>query len=1102
MNEILKILSNYRKKSAFRFFLKRFNELLIIFVAVFIITAIFENIFYIKSTLKEKIAIIYINLFFISLSYLLLRFIIHYFSFFNFKNYDAIAKEIGNTNKKIKDKLLNALQINNFKDKSNSDLKEYAIQTIYKQILKTDLINFSKKNKIEYTKLFLIIISSGLILLIPILNQPINRLINFGKDFEPPLPFTLESITKNKSILSNDDLKIELQAYGSTPDTIILNWYDNEILYKRRISNKKNKFTYTFDNVEKNFEYWANYENPNFFSKWEEIKTEKYLIDIKQRPKIVDLAFKIEPPEYTGLKNYTENYKNVNQIIIPNGSKVSISGQSDKLLNSAWLKTNEKRINLEIYEKSFNKKIFISDEIIFSLHCLDKELIPNLNPKQYTLTVKKDNPPNISVQKPLDEFEINEIMIIPINANIIDDYGIKNIFIEYQVLSEDFPEFNQNKKRQKINIIEENNKNYNLNFNWDINNIAISMGDELHFKILAIDNNEINGNQISESKLMIGKFPSLESLFSEIEDIESETQDIMDDINSSIEEISEMTENLKMEFLKSEEANWEQEKKIEDSFEEIEKISSQIDEIEKNIEEIIKKANENQLFDNQLIDKFEKFQNLIQEVMSQELFEAMQELQNALKNMDMNKISEALENYNFNMEQFEKQLDQYMEMFEMALAEQKLNELSEKIENMIKKQSEIINDFSNNQDEYVIDKKTSKQEGRFNEFNKSLDETSEIIKNISKNISNELLELSQSNINNETKELLNQQNQKISENISQNAKRNLNDIQDIMSDINQNFQEELSNELTEEFIKIIDNLLSMSNQQEKIISDSNGIKSRSPFLKDINRKQDNIDRQLNQITKQLTNLSNSTFFVNPKINRQIGGLKSSISKSISNIEQKQVTTAFKEHEKILKYINNITFLLLLSLEEMQSSESASGFEQFMKSLEKMSNQQQGINQMSMQLGQMGMMQQKSLIQELLKQQSELRQQLEDLIGDNPGEETGGLSNAGDEMDEVIIDFKNNNVNRKTLERQQRILSKMLDSQKSLTQKDYSKKRKSKTASNYELDSKNLNSELKIIENNKFYIDAMEAALQEDIPNDYQNITRLYFLNLQKNNNNE
>ena len=56
--------------------------------------------------------------------------------------------------KKLKDKLLNALQINNFKDKSNSDLKEYAIQTIYKQILKTDLINFSKKIKLSIPNYF------------------------------------------------------------------------------------------------------------------------------------------------------------------------------------------------------------------------------------------------------------------------------------------------------------------------------------------------------------------------------------------------------------------------------------------------------------------------------------------------------------------------------------------------------------------------------------------------------------------------------------------------------------------------------------------------------------------------------------------------------------------------------------------------------------------------------------------------------------------------------------------------------------------------------------------------------------------------------------
>ena len=55
------------------------------------------------------------------------------------------------------------------------------------------------------------------------------------------------------------------------------------------------------------------------------------------------------------------------------------------------------------------------------------------------------------------------------------------------------------------------------------------------------------------------------------------------------------------------------------------------------------------------------------------------------------------------------------------------------------------------------------------------------------------------------------------------------------------------------------------------------------------------------------------------------------------------------------------------MEEMQNSSSASGFEKFMESLENMSQQQQGINQGTMQLSQMGMMQQQSILQWLQKQ---------------------------------------------------------------------------------------------------------------------------------------
>ena len=1101
MKKIFKILSSYREKKAFNSFIKKFTNTIIIFSIIFLLLLVFEYIFYIKQSLRETIILLYINSFIIALSFLLIKFTIHYFSLFKYKNYLETAKDIGQKYKNIQDQLVNVLQINKDKNDSNKDLKNYAKESAYKKISTINLEYFNKRNKIEYVKLSLIIIALIAIFFIPTINNTTNRLIRYKKDFSPPVPFNLKSITKSSSALSNDNVEIKIQGIGELPDSILINWVENNITFQKRISNNKNIYTFTLNNVDKNFEYWASYQNLYFFSSWDKISTKKYSIKVKQRPKIINLNFTINPPRYTGLDTFIDGLKNINQIQIPLGSEVSINGESNKSLNSAWLNTNGDRINLYINDNKFNKNIQLKNDIIFTLHCLDNEFIPNLDPKQYSLVIKNDNSANISIQKPSKEFEINELMIISINANIIDDYGLKEIFIEYQILSEDFPQFNQKKEKIKLNFSVSGMKKYNLNFNWDINNLPISMGDELHFQIVAIDNNEINGNQISKSETIIGKFPSLESLFTEIEEIETNTQDIMEEINSQIEEITEMTENMKMELLKSDETNWEQENKIEDSFKEIEEINSQIEEIEKNIEEIIKKANENQLFDDDLINKFEKFQNLIQEMMSQELYEAMQSLQDALKNMDMNKISEALENYNFNMEQFEKQLDQYMKMFEMVLAEQKLNELAEQMENMINKQTDIIDDIDNNEDEYIINKKTTKQEDRYNQFNQMLEETTNLIDKLSNNVSSQLSDLSDSNLNKETEKLINEQNQSINKDASDSTQKNLQDIEEIINEINNNFKQELSNKLTKEFIRIIDNLLTMSNQQEKIILDANGLKSRSPYLKEINRKQDSIDRQLNQITKQLIDLSNSTFYVNPKINRQIGGLKSSIAKAISNIEQKKVNTAFNEQKEVLKYINNITYLLLLSMEEMQSSDSASGFEKFMESLEQMSSKQQGINQMTMQLGQMGMMQQKSILEELLKQQSELKQQLEDLVGDNPGEETGGLSNAGDEMDEVILDIKNNNINRETIKRQQRILSKMLDSQKSLTQKDFSKKRLSKSAENYNYDY--LNTNLDIVEKNSFFIDAMESALKEDIPLDYQNVTRLYFLNLQKEiNNNE
>ena len=165
-------------------------------------------------------------------------------------------------------------------------------------------------------------------------------------------------------------------------------------------------------------------------------------------------------------------------------------------------------------------------------------------------------------------------------------------------------------------------------------------------------------------------------------------------------------------------------------------------------------------------------------------------------------------------------------------------------------------------------------------------------------------------------------------------------------------------------------------------------------------------------------------------------------------------------------------------------------------MQAMSEKQQGINQGTMQLSQLGVSQQQSLLDELLSQQQQLKQQLEDLLSENPGDTPGGLEKISDDMDDVINDFKNHNINQKTIDRQQQILTRMLDNQKSLHKKDFSNKRDSKTASDFMYTGPNGLPE-DLGDKNLLLINAMESAIEEGFSNEYNKRLRNYFLNLQK-----
>jgi len=195
-------------------------------------------------------------------------------------------------------------------------------------------------------------------------------------------------------------------------------------------------------------------------------------------------------------------------------------------------------------------------------------------------------------------------------------------------------------------------------------------------------------------------------------------------------------------------------------------------------------------------------------------------------------------------------------------------------------------------------------------------------------------------------------------------------------------------------------------------------------------------------------LSKETFSITPQIGKSIGRANNAIEQTKTDITNRDIRNAGKNQNLAMEGLNSAALSLFQSIQDMQSSGSASGFEQFLKMMQQMAGQQQGINQQgnNLSLGQMSTSAQQQILQSMLQGQKNIQKSLQQLIkemqqsGNQQGK--GNLDGIAQDMKDVISDLSKYRYNRKTKNKQRRILSRMLDSQTSLSQRGYKDERKS------------------------------------------------------------
>ena len=1068
---------NYLKKARTRIL---FSNLILFFwkiysflIALFLIILMMESIFYLSPEVRSSFLLLSIS----TASLVILAYSIYIFiaaNNFNKKyKLSSIAIKIGNYSFDKKDVLLNAFQLESSKNQAGSlDLQNSFIERVRSKITNVNQDPLLATNKISFWKK--IIFCALLITHISIIftwNHSVSsiyRLAHAETKFLPPMPFDITSKSKYIGILGGDSASVEFISTKNAPDSINVEFKplafqdDTDSVILKVAYNNNGIYKANLEDIYQNYRYRAFVPSQKFWNPWNEISSKTFSISVTDRPSISDVTFTVESPDYTKLPQRIQK-ANQSEIQAILGSEISVALRSNKKIKDASLILNENRLKMSINKDKANFKFTMEGEGKFFISLEDERGITNRNPIPFHLKTIPDLNPKMFILKPAPIIELGGDQMVSIKMNIEDDFGFSKLQISYEIHRPEYIDAEPKISMFNITIPDSEKNQQEVITTWNVGDLGLMPDDEIHFHFELYDNDLLYGPKKEVSNTFIARIPSLNDLFTSFENSENEIMLDAEKELSSIKKLKEKIKESRLDLLKTDNPSWEQQQKTKESLREIENQISNFQKLNEKLNTLNNQSEKHDLFSEGITNKFKDLEKLVNEIFPSEFFQDMNAMKEALEKLNIEEMISALENISNNLGNVEQELDRFLDIFQRIKAEQKVDEIRKRVEQLVKNQDNLdhqIRSINKQTDSSVFKRLAQEQkitEKELNNIIKEMKNSVNDIKKVSRKTAQELEELSDDNSvkltkNNLKKTSSNLEQQKPYEamDASYSGMQSMQAMENSMNQIFSNFQKQSTREMAKKFRIILRDVLSISKSQELLKTEAENIPSNSPRKNDLASNQQLLQDQLYKTMNKTMDLSKETFLVTTEMGKSLGLANSQMSTSKTKLAERDSKGSLSNQTQAMAALNSNAKLIIQTISKMNDGGSASGYEEFLEQMKNMSAMQKSVNDQGMQLalGQMAPSLKGSIISRMLSQQRDIQNSLKQMMNEmnQSGKQgLGDLNGISSEIDKVIDELVRNNYDRNTNNRQQKILGRMLNSQKSMTQRGFEDERKSKTA---------------------------------------------------------
>lgn len=1017
------------------------------------------------------------------------------------------AELIGMKNRKVKDELANVLDLvsGEYNDFS-ADLIEAAFVRAL-DLLSDDDLKFNPRNYLSGLRDAAFIVLTGLIflMLIPPLKSAANRLINYDVEFVPPPEFSITLQPEKSVVIKGDSLLINVSGAGNLPARIFIYEKDAdqtefEKLKSLPIRDKKGSFWKR--KIFLSFEMYA---------KAGEALSDTISVKVINPPVIKGFTVEIFPPEYTREKSFKQ-YDNGNLTALK-GSRVFFSGRTNKKLDSCRIEfKSQKPVPLKVNGEKFYGRIKLKKNGSYRIRVKDSAGNMNRFPIEYSIELTDDAYPKLEVIEPEKDIELGNEDVIPAILKISDDYGFSKLTLNYKLSASEFKK--PSEKFTSLSIpINKRETEEDVFYEWSLRPLKIEVNDRYLFYFELFDNDYVSGPKSVKSKTFSLFLPPLEDFLAKSEKEQNQSVKKLEKTLKEAEKLKTELRKLSAELKKNKaKISWEEKEKLKKAAEKLQKLAEKSEKLKKEISEQKKELQKKNVLSEKTLKKYSELQKLMSEIKSETLKKALEKMQSKLENMMRDDAQKAMEELKKNEEAFRKSLERTISLFKRILAEQKMDELVKRTSEIEKAQKKISDAVKRDSAGKKRDELTQKQADlskRLKELEKKSKELSEMLSKMEDMPKEEMKKLSEELENQKNPEL----SQKAAENMmedkvrqamqnQQKLMKNLKQMSQKMKNMQSMMSGQMQRKVMTEMARIIQELVKLSKQEEALKQETGSNSLDNKRSKEISEKQNNLLNDMDTILKQMNSLSKKTFAITPEMGKALGKAKNNMRGAISSALDKNGRNAMWNQQSAMAALNDAANMMSAMMNQMANGQGGGGMMSLSQQLKKMAGEQMQLNQMTQQMKGGGMsMKQAAMMKRLAGRQEAIRKSLEELnreakASGKSKKIASNLERVLEQMKEVVSDLQSQNLDDGLIKKQQNILSRLLDAQRSVNDRDYEKKRESESGRTWSRKSPG-KIDFSKKENKTNLEKELLKAEQEGYSRDYKELIKKYYRSLKE-----